>query len=62
MEAVHGVTIEEVQSALQRNDGNPLRAEKQLKVRPGSEHGPRDSFSEVYGAINTKNVHLVKIY
>uniref|UniRef100_A0A3P9KN01 Tyrosine kinase non receptor 1 n=1 Tax=Oryzias latipes TaxID=8090 RepID=A0A3P9KN01_ORYLA len=32
MEAVHGVTIEEVQSALQRNDGNPLRAEKQLKL------------------------------
>uniref|UniRef100_A0A3B3BUH6 Tyrosine kinase, non-receptor, 1 n=1 Tax=Oryzias melastigma TaxID=30732 RepID=A0A3B3BUH6_ORYME len=33
MEAVHGVTIEEVQSALQRNDGNPVRAEQQLKVR-----------------------------
>uniref|UniRef100_A0AAQ6IV93 Non-specific protein-tyrosine kinase n=1 Tax=Anabas testudineus TaxID=64144 RepID=A0AAQ6IV93_ANATE len=32
MEAVHGVTIEEVQSALQRNDWNPLRAEQQLKL------------------------------
>lgn len=30
---VHGVTIEEVQKALQRNDWNPLRAEQQLKVR-----------------------------
>lgn len=34
MEAVHGVTIEEVESALQRNDWNPVRAEQQLKVRP----------------------------
>ncbi len=33
MEAVHGVTIEEVQIALQRNDWNPVRAEQQLKVR-----------------------------
>lgn len=33
MEAVHGVTIEEVHTALQRNDWNPLRAEQQLKVR-----------------------------
>ncbi|XP_037832454.1 non-receptor tyrosine-protein kinase TNK1 isoform X2 [Kryptolebias marmoratus] len=32
MEAVHGVTIEEVQSALQRNEWNPVRAEQQLKV------------------------------
>lgn len=32
MEAVHGVTIEEVQAALQRSDWNPLRAEQQLKV------------------------------
>ncbi|XP_053199478.1 non-receptor tyrosine-protein kinase TNK1 [Scomber japonicus] len=32
MEAVHGVTIEEVQTALQRNDWNPLRAEQQLKL------------------------------
>ncbi|KAM9717984.1 non-receptor tyrosine-protein kinase TNK1 isoform 1-T2 [Menidia menidia] len=32
MEAVHGVTIEEVQSALQRNDWNPVRAEQQLKL------------------------------
>lgn len=34
MEAVHGVTIEEVRTALQRNDWNPIRAEQQLKVRP----------------------------
>lgn len=34
MEAVHGVTIEEVHIALQRNDWNPVRAEQQLKVRP----------------------------
>ncbi|XP_037532182.1 non-receptor tyrosine-protein kinase TNK1 [Nematolebias whitei] len=32
MEAVHGVTTEEVQSALQRNEWNPVRAEQQLKV------------------------------
>ncbi|KAF7230300.1 non-receptor tyrosine-protein kinase TNK1 [Nothobranchius furzeri] len=32
MEAVHGVTIDEVQSALQRNDWNPVRAEQQLKL------------------------------
>ncbi|XP_014844784.1 PREDICTED: non-receptor tyrosine-protein kinase TNK1 [Poecilia mexicana] len=32
MEAVHGVTTEEVQSALQCNDWNPIRAEQQLKV------------------------------
>ncbi|KAM7377331.1 hypothetical protein PAMA_013899 [Pampus argenteus] len=32
MEAVHGVTIEEVHNALQRNDWNPLRAEQQLKL------------------------------
>lgn len=30
--AVHGVTDEEVQKALQRNDWNPVRAEQQLKV------------------------------
>uniref|UniRef100_A0AAR2LV92 Protein kinase domain-containing protein n=1 Tax=Pygocentrus nattereri TaxID=42514 RepID=A0AAR2LV92_PYGNA len=30
--AVHGVTIEEVQRALQRNDWNPTRAEQQLKT------------------------------
>ncbi|KAG9274243.1 non-receptor tyrosine-protein kinase TNK1 [Astyanax mexicanus] len=30
--AVHGVTIEEVQKALQRNDWNPMRAEQQLKT------------------------------
>ncbi|KAL7876035.1 hypothetical protein AOLI_G00109980 [Acnodon oligacanthus] len=30
--AVHGVTIEEVQRALQRNDWNPMRAEQQLKT------------------------------
>ncbi|XP_032439440.1 non-receptor tyrosine-protein kinase TNK1 [Xiphophorus hellerii] len=33
MEAVHGVTTEEVQSALQSNDWNPVRAEQQLKVK-----------------------------
>ncbi|XP_078132216.1 non-receptor tyrosine-protein kinase TNK1 [Sander vitreus] len=32
MEAVHGVTIEEVHTALQRNDWNPVRAEQQLKL------------------------------
>ncbi|XP_047242950.1 non-receptor tyrosine-protein kinase TNK1 [Girardinichthys multiradiatus] len=32
IEAVHGATIEEVQSALQRNDWNPLRAKQQLKI------------------------------
>lgn len=32
MEAVHGVTTDEVQGALQRNDWNPVRAEQQLKV------------------------------
>uniref|UniRef100_A0A3P9PFW8 non-specific protein-tyrosine kinase n=1 Tax=Poecilia reticulata TaxID=8081 RepID=A0A3P9PFW8_POERE len=32
MEAVHGVTTEEVQSALQCNDWNPVRAQQQLKV------------------------------
>ncbi|XP_071755110.1 non-receptor tyrosine-protein kinase TNK1 [Centroberyx gerrardi] len=32
MEAVHGVTIEEVHSALRRNDWNPTRAEQQLKL------------------------------
>lgn len=32
MEAVHGVTIQEVHFALQRNDWNPIRAEQQLKV------------------------------
>lgn len=31
--AVHGVTIEEVQKALQRNDWNPVKAEQQLKVK-----------------------------
>lgn len=31
-ETVHGVTSEEVQKALQRNDWNPTRAEQQLKV------------------------------
>ncbi|AWO97616.1 putative non-receptor tyrosine-protein kinase TNK1 [Scophthalmus maximus] len=31
MEAVHGVTTEEVHSALQRTDWNPVRAEQQLK-------------------------------
>lgn len=34
MEAVHGVTTEEAQTALQRNDWNPVRAEQQLKVTP----------------------------
>ncbi|XP_041841495.1 non-receptor tyrosine-protein kinase TNK1 [Melanotaenia boesemani] len=32
MEAVHGATTEEVQSALQRNDWNPVRTEQQLKL------------------------------
>ncbi|XP_056156314.1 non-receptor tyrosine-protein kinase TNK1 isoform X2 [Lampris incognitus] len=32
MEAVHGVTVEEVHSALRRNDWNPVRAEQQLKL------------------------------
>ncbi|KAM4564512.1 non-receptor tyrosine-protein kinase TNK1 [Fundulus diaphanus] len=32
MEAVHGVTIDEVQTALQNNDWNPMRAEQQLKI------------------------------
>ncbi|XP_020484826.2 non-receptor tyrosine-protein kinase TNK1 [Labrus bergylta] len=32
MEAVHGVTVEEVHGALQRNDWNPVRAEQQLKL------------------------------
>ena len=32
MEAVHGVTIEEVRNALRRNEWNPLKAEQQLKV------------------------------
>ncbi|XP_018526963.1 non-receptor tyrosine-protein kinase TNK1 [Lates calcarifer] len=32
MEAVHGVTTEEVHTALQRNDWNPVRAEQQLKL------------------------------
>lgn len=31
-EAVHGVTIEQVQKALYRNDWNPIRAEQQLKT------------------------------
>ncbi|XP_019951204.2 non-receptor tyrosine-protein kinase TNK1 [Paralichthys olivaceus] len=31
MESVHGVTTEEVHTALQRCDGNPVRAEQQLK-------------------------------
>ncbi|XP_016339656.1 activated CDC42 kinase 1-like [Sinocyclocheilus anshuiensis] len=31
-EAVHGVTIEQVQKALYRNDWNPVRAEQQLKT------------------------------
>ncbi|XP_043101408.1 non-receptor tyrosine-protein kinase TNK1 [Puntigrus tetrazona] len=31
-EAVHGVTIEQVQKALNRNDWNPVRAEQQLKT------------------------------
>lgn len=38
MEAVHGVTIEEVHTALQRNDWNPMRAEQQLKVRPSNDN------------------------
>lgn len=32
MEAVHGVTIEEADAALQRNEWNPVRAQQQLKV------------------------------
>lgn len=32
MDAVHGVTTEEVHNALQRNDWNPMRAEQQLKL------------------------------
>ncbi|XP_010777811.1 LOW QUALITY PROTEIN: non-receptor tyrosine-protein kinase TNK1 [Notothenia coriiceps] len=32
MEAVHGVTLEEVHVALHRSDWNPLRAEQQLKL------------------------------
>ncbi|XP_054656395.1 non-receptor tyrosine-protein kinase TNK1 [Dunckerocampus dactyliophorus] len=32
MDAVHGVTIEEVRNALQRTEWNPLRAEQQLKL------------------------------
>lgn len=32
MEAVHGVTTDEVRGALQRNDWNPVRAEQQLKL------------------------------
>lgn len=32
MEAVHGVTIEEADVALQRNEWNPVRAQQQLKV------------------------------
>ncbi|KAF7663826.1 hypothetical protein LDENG_00198640 [Lucifuga dentata] len=32
MEAVHGVTIEEVHTALRRNEWNPMRAQQQLKV------------------------------
>ncbi|XP_042368560.1 non-receptor tyrosine-protein kinase TNK1 [Plectropomus leopardus] len=32
MEAVHGVTIDEVHTALQRSDWNPVRAEQQLKL------------------------------
>nr|XP_040036577.1 non-receptor tyrosine-protein kinase TNK1 isoform X2 [Gasterosteus aculeatus aculeatus] len=32
MEAVHGVTIEEVHAALQHSDWNPVRAEQQLKL------------------------------
>ncbi|XP_056612967.1 non-receptor tyrosine-protein kinase TNK1 [Triplophysa dalaica] len=31
-DAVHGVTIDEVQKALHRNDWNPTRAEQQLKI------------------------------
>lgn len=33
MEGVHGVTIEEADMALQRNEWNPVRAQQQLKVR-----------------------------
>uniref|UniRef100_H3CXQ8 Tyrosine kinase, non-receptor, 1 n=1 Tax=Tetraodon nigroviridis TaxID=99883 RepID=H3CXQ8_TETNG len=32
MEAVHGVTIEEADAALQRNEWNPVRAQQQLKL------------------------------
>ncbi|KAJ8008191.1 hypothetical protein DPEC_G00102200 [Dallia pectoralis] len=32
MEAVHGVTNEEVRNALRRNDWNPVKAQQQLKV------------------------------
>lgn len=32
MESVHGVTIEEVQKALHRNEWNPIRAEQHLKL------------------------------
>lgn len=32
MEGVHGVTIEEADMALQRNEWNPVRAQQQLKV------------------------------
>ncbi|XP_067117900.1 non-receptor tyrosine-protein kinase TNK1 [Osmerus mordax] len=32
MEAVHGVTIDEVRNALRRNEWNPLKAEQQLKM------------------------------
>ncbi|KAM6949478.1 non-receptor tyrosine-protein kinase TNK1-like [Aplochiton taeniatus] len=32
MEAVHGVTNEEVRNALRRSDWNPMRAEQQLKM------------------------------
>lgn len=32
MEAVHGVTTEEVRAALQRSEWNPVRAEQQLKL------------------------------
>ncbi|XP_076015668.1 non-receptor tyrosine-protein kinase TNK1 isoform X2 [Genypterus blacodes] len=32
MEAVHGVTTEEVHSALRRNEWNPMRAQQQLKL------------------------------
>lgn len=33
MDGVHGVTIEEADMALQRNEWNPVRAQQQLKVR-----------------------------
>lgn len=33
MEGVHGVTIEEADVALQRNEWNPVRAQQHLKVR-----------------------------